>query len=306
MTVLSGAGPAEIEAISAFEGEFNVRRGSILRAALSQGRGRFGAILVVLIALLAAVGPFLVPHSPTDSVTAPFRAPSHAYPLGSDAVGRDVLSRILDGGYVILLIALCATAGAVVIGAVLGCFAALSSRLLDEAVMRLLDVLMSFPLLVLGLLFLSVLGDKLWLIALTVFLGHLPHVARTTRAAALAVRDREFVQYASSLGVSRLGLVFKELLPNVLGVILVEFGLRLGYSIGVVAALGFIGFGPPPPAPDWGGMISENLQGVLAQPWPVVAPVMCIAILTVGVNFFTDALAKAVGGLVRVQPKVKP
>jgi peptide/nickel transport system permease protein len=283
----------------AVAGEATGRHRGLLRQTLRQGKGRLGAGLTLLIVALAVVGPFVAPDPPTFSSAAPFSLPSAAHLLGTDVVGRDVLSRVLDGGYVILALAFASTAAAVLIGAVFGCFAASAGRVGDEAVMRPLDVLMSFPLVVLGMLFLSVLGDHLWLIALTVFLGHLPHVARTSRAAALAVKDREFVQYASALGVSRVRLVFGELFPNIAGVILVEFGIRLGYSIGVVAALGFIGFGPPPPAPNWGGMISENLEGMLGQPWAVVAPIACIALLALGVNFFTDAIAKAASGAVR-------
>jgi peptide/nickel transport system permease protein len=298
MTLLDGPDAADT-ALIAPQIASHGRSTGVVRATLSQTRGKVGAALVGVILVIAIVGPFVKPYSATDSLVAPFSPPTKAYLLGTDVVGRDVVSRLLDGGYVILLLALAATAAAVLAGAVLGCFAAQARRAVDEMVMRPLDVLMSFPLLVLGLLFLSVFGDKLWLIALTVFLGHLPHVARTTRAAALGVRDKDFVQYATSLGTPRARIVFAELLPNVVGVVLVEFGLRLGYSIGVVAALGFIGFGPPPPAPDWGGMISENLEGVVTQPWPVVAPVLCIATLTIGVNFLTDALAKSLGGLVR-------
>jgi peptide/nickel transport system permease protein len=271
------------------------RRG-LLRATLRQGKGRLGAALVLLIVAVAVLGPLVAPDSATLSSAAPYLPPSAGHLLGTDDVGRDVLSRVLDGGYVILALAAIATAAAIVVGALLGCLAASASRAGDEAVMRPLDVLMSFPLIVLGMLFLSVLGDHLWLIAFTVALGHLPHVARTSRAAALSVKDREFVQYASALGESRLRLIFGELLPNILGVVLVEFGIRLGYSIGVVAALGFIGFGPPPPAPDWGGMISENLEGLLGQPWAVVAPMACVALLALGVNFLTDAIGKAVSG----------
>lgn len=268
----------------------------LARATLRQGKGRFGAAVVVLIVAVAVVGPFVAPYSPILSLTAPFSPPSAAHLLGSDVVGRDVLSRVLAGGYVILILATAATAAAVLAGALLGCVAAAGGRVGDEAIMRPLDVLMSFPLIVLGLLFLSILGDQLWLLALMVFLGHVPHVARTSRAAAVAIKDREFVQYASALGASRASIVLKELLPNIVGIVLVEFGIRLGYSIAVVAAFGFVGFGPPPPAPDWGGMISENLQGLLGQPWAVIAPVACIALLALGVNFLTDALAGAVSG----------
>jgi peptide/nickel transport system permease protein len=272
----------------------------LLRSALTQGRGRLGLGLVTFVVGIAVIGPFVTPYSPTLSMAAPFSPPSGSYWLGTDTVGRDVLSRLLDGGWVILALAASATLVAVLVGAVLGCLAAHLRTSLDETIMRPLDVLMSFPQLMLGLLFLSVLGDRLWLIWLTVVLAHIPHVARTSRAAALGVRDREFVQYSQALGTGHLRIVFGELLPNISAVVLVEFGLRLTYSIGLVATLGFIGFGPPPPAPDWGGMISENLIGLLAQPWGVVAPVILIAVLTLGVNFFTDAVSRAASGYARL------
>lgn len=286
--------------VSKMTGEVTaLRRRSLLRGCLRQAKGRVGLALVTVILGLVVIGPFVTPYPSTISEAAPFGPPSGAYWFGTDVLGRDVLSRVLDGGYIIVVLAVTATVAAVVVGALLGCVAASVGRAADEAIMRCLDVVMSFPILVLGLLFLSVLGDYLWLIALTVFLGHVPHVARTSRAAALAVKDREFVQYASALGIARPWIILRELLPNISGVVLVEFGLRLGYSIGIVAALGFIGFGPPPPAPDWGGMISENLQGLLVQPWAVVVPVACIALLAVGVNFLTDALAKTISGASR-------
>jgi peptide/nickel transport system permease protein len=272
----------------------------LLRSALSQGRGRLGLALVIIVVGLAVLGRFFAPYSPTLSLSAPFSPPSHSYLLGTDFVGRDVLSRLLDGGLTILVLAFSATLVAVLVGSTLGCLAAHLRTTFDESIMRPLDVLMSFPQLVLGLLFLSVLGDQLWLIWLTVVLAHTPHVARTCRAAAIGVRDREFVQYAKSLGIGPIRVVFGELLPNIVAVVLVEFGLRLTYSIGLVSALGFIGFGPPPPAPDWGGMISENLIGALAQPWAIAAPIACIGVLTLGTNLFTDAISRAATGYVRL------
>ena len=294
MSAVGGALDAVVE-----QAGVGVVRRSTWRATIRQGRGLVGACLVLGIVLLAVLGPFVAPQSSTFSSTAPFMAPSSAHLLGTDVVGRDVLSRLLQGGYVILIVSFASAAAAVLVGALLGCTAAVLGRIGDEAVMRPLDVLMSFPLIVLALLFLSVLGNQLWLLSLAIFLGQAPHVARTTRGAALAVRDKEFVQYASALGASRASLVVRELFPNIIGVILVEFGIRVGYSIGVVAALGFIGFGPAPPSPNWGGMISENLEGLVSQPWAVVAPIACIGLLALGVNFLTDAAAAAVSGVVR-------
>lgn len=274
-------------------------RPGVLRAAWAAPRTRVGAALSGLVVLIAVIGPFVTPHSPLAFVTAPFAAPSGAAPLGGDTLGRDVLSRVLDGGFRILLVGVVATLLGVGVGTALGALAAVGRSWADEAIMRPLDVVMSFPQLVLALLLVSVLGPKVWLITLTIALVHVPHVARTTRAAALDVRYRDFIAYSETLGTPRARLVAFEIVPNVSSIVLVELGLRLTYSIVLVAGLSFLGFGFQPPTADWGLMINENRVGMLAQPWGVVVPVILIAVLTVGVNLVTDGVARAAAGVDR-------
>lgn len=274
------------------------RRG-LLRAAWASPRTKVGAGLAGLVVLLAIFGPFVAPHSAYAFVTTPFGAPSGSAPLGGDTLGRDVLSRVLSGGFRILLVGTIATLLGVAVGTALGALAIVGRSWLDELVMRPLDVVMSFPQLVLALLLVSVLGPKVWLITLTIALVHVPHVARTTRAAALEVRYRDFIAYSETLGTRRARLITFEILPNVSSIVLVELGLRLTYSIMLVAGLSFLGFGFQPPTPDWGLMINENRVGMLAQPWGVVVPVILIAILTVGVNLVTDGVARAAAGVDR-------
>jgi peptide/nickel transport system permease protein len=279
----------------------STRRGrpGLLRAAWASPRTKAGAALAGLVVLLAVVGPFVAPHSPYAFLTAPFAPPSAAAPLGGDTLGRDVLSRVLDGGFRILLVGLVATVLGVGAGTALGALAVAGRSWVDEAIMRPLDVVMSFPQLVLALLLVSVLGPQVWLITLTIAVVHVPHVARTTRAAALDVRYRDFIAYSETLGTSKARLVAFEILPNISGIVLVELGLRLTYSIVLVAGLSFLGFGFQPPTPDWGLMINENRVGMLAQPWGVVVPVILIAVLTVGVNLVTDGVARAAAGVER-------
>jgi peptide/nickel transport system permease protein len=294
-------GPLSLEERATLPLQNAVTRRGVLRAAWHSPRVKVGAGLTGLVVLVAIIGPWVAPHSPQEFLTAPFAQPGHGSLFGGDSLGRDVLSRVLNGGRRILIVSALATLLGVAVGTVLGAVAVLGSAVLDDGIMRPLDVVMSFPQLVLVLLFVSVLGPLPWLITLTIALVHVPHVARTTRAAALEVRHRDFVAYSETLGISRPSIVVREILPNVSSVLLVELGLRLTYSIVLVAGLSFLGFGFQPPTPDWGLMINENRVGLLAQPWGVVVPVILIAVLTIGVNLVTDGLARAAIGVDRIQ-----
>jgi peptide/nickel transport system permease protein len=165
--------------------------------------------------------------------------------------------------------------------------------------MRILDVVLAFPQIVLTLLFVSILGPRLWLIVLIVGVSHAPRIARVARAATLEVSQRDFVRAAEAFGIARWKILFNEILPSITSPLLVEFGLRLTYSIGLIAALSFLGFGMQPPAADWGLMINENRIGIVIQPWPVFVPVLLIGILTIGTNLIADGLGRALIGIER-------
>jgi peptide/nickel transport system permease protein len=272
---------------------------AVVRGALRFGRTRVGLAIVALMVLVALIGPLFAPHSPTQFVAAPYSATSPHALLGADYLGRDVLSRFLDGGRVILLVAALATILGVSIGTLLGVTAGYRRGVADEGIMRSLDVLLCFPSVVFGLLLMSVLGTKLWLIVLAVALTHAPQVSRTMRGAAVQLTGREFVTYAEGLGMRTWRVVRREIMPNVTGPLAVEMGLRMTYSIGIVASLSFLGFGRQPPAADWGLMINENRGGLAIQPWGVVAPVIAIALLAIGCNLVADGLARAAAGIER-------
>jgi len=273
------------------------RRFTVLRQAIAFGRTRIGLAIVVAVSLIALAGPLVAPHSPTVFVAAPYAPPSAKVLFGADYLGRDVLSRFLCGGRVILGLSLAATAIGLAGGIAVGLLAAYGRGWLDEMLMRLMDVLLAFPQIVFVLLLVSAFGPQLWLIVLTVGLSHLPRVARVTRGAALEVVERDFVKSAEALGETRTRILLAEVLPNISSPLLVEFGLRLTYSIGLIAAVSFLGFGLQPPAADWGLMINENRIGLTLQPWPVVLPVLAIGLLTVGMNLVTDGIARAAIGL---------
>ncbi len=272
---------------------------AVLSRTIRTPRGAIGLAIVGLVVLIAAIGPALAPYSSTQFVTAPFANPSLKFPLGGDILGRDVLSRTLDGGWELLLMAAAATLIGVVGGAICGVCAAYFGGIWDTVIMRIVDIVLAFPQLVFALLLVSVLGPKIWLIILAVGISHLPQVARVTRAAALDVCERDFVRAAQILGLPARQVVRKEVLPNLTSVLMVELGLRLTYSILVIAGLSFLGFGLQPPAASWGLMINENRIGLVANPWGVLAPTLLIAALTIGMNTLTDAVARASLGVGR-------
>ncbi len=269
-----------------------------LRRALRIGRTRLGLALVGLIVFVALVGPF-VAASPEDFVGPPFRPPNDVAFAGTDYLGRDVVARFLWGGITVLVLSTVATVLGVAAGVVIGLSAGYSRSWVDDAVMRILDVFLAFPQVVFALLLVSTVGPELWLLVIAIAMTHAPRVARVTRGAALEVSERDFIRAAQAIGVPRRTILLREILPNISSPVLVELGLRLTYSIGIVAALSFLGFGLQPPAADWGLMINENRIGLTVQPWAVVLPAGAIALLTVGTNLVTDGISRAMVGLDR-------
>jgi peptide/nickel transport system permease protein len=272
----------------------------ILKRATGTRSGAIGLALAAVVVFVALAGPLLAPHSPTAPVAAfPFEKPTSVAPLGGDVLARDVLSRVLDGGRVLLAIAAAATVMGVGAGVVLGIVAAYFGRWTDGLIMRTVDVFLAFPQLVFALLLVSVVGPKLWLLVVAVGISHAPQVARVVRAVALDVCERDYVKAAELMDTPAHKVMFGEILPNLLSVVMVEVGLRFTYSILIIAGLSFLGFGIQPPAANWGLMINENRIGLVVNPWAVIVPAALIALLTVGLNMYTDAIAAASLGVDR-------
>jgi peptide/nickel transport system permease protein len=272
---------------------------AILGQALRTKRGIIGLALVAIVVLIAAIGPFITPHSPDAFTTIPFSTPSGKAWLGGDFLGRDVMSRLLDGGWELLLLAALATAFGVAAGTAIGVTAGLLQGKWDAILMRCVDVGLAFPQIVFALLLVSVAGPRPWLVVVAVGLSHAPQVARVVRAATLDVAEQDFVKVAESNGVARWRIMMFEIVPNLVSVLMVEIGLRLTFSITLIAGLTFIGFGLRPPAPNWGIMINENRIGLTLNPWAVLAPIALIAILTIGMNLLTDSFASVAIGVDR-------
>jgi len=271
----------------------------VLRSAMRLNRARLGLGLVVLIVAIALIGPAVAPHGPTQFVGAPNAGASGQALFGTDNIGHDVLSRFLDGGRTILGLAALSTLLGVTLGVLIGLTAAYAGGIVDELLMRVSDIFLAFPQILLALLLVASLGHKLWLLVLAVGVTTAPRVARVLRGAALQVVERDFVKAAEAVGERRRRIIFAELLPNVSSPLLVELGLRITYSIGLIAALDYLGFGVQPPAADWGYMINENRLALTVQPWGVVLPVLAIGLLTVGAGLLTDGIARAAIGLDR-------
>jgi peptide/nickel transport system permease protein len=271
----------------------------LLWSAARTPRGAIGLGLASIVVLVAVIGPFAAPHPSDALVTLTYGKPSGKFPLGGDFLGRDVLSRVLDGGWVLLIMAACATVIGIAGGAAAGISAAYLRGISDGIIMRAVDVILSFPQLVFALLLLSLLGPKLWLITIAVGVSHAPQVARVLRSATLDLSERDFIKAAELQGMRPAKVMRKEILPNLVSPLMVEAGLRLTYSIVIIAGLAFLGFGQPPPAPNWGTMINENRDGLTLNPWAVIVPALLIAVLTIGTNTFTDAFARVAIGVDR-------
>jgi peptide/nickel transport system permease protein len=272
---------------------------TLLKATLGQTRGKIGLVFLIVIVGIALLGPLFAPHNPDAFLGFPNLAPGGHFLFGLDALGRDVWSRFLHGGWSVLYMSLSATLIGVGGGLIVGLSAAYLGGFWDEVLMRICDVFLAFPQIVLALLLVTAFGPKIYLIIICIGISHAPRVARVIRGAAQQLVERDFIKAAEAVGEPRRRVIFGELLPNVTSPLLVEFGLRWTYSIGLIAGINFLGLGLQPPQADWGLMIQENRLSLTIQPWGVLLPIIAIATLTVGVNLLTDAFARAAIGINR-------
>ena len=276
------------------------RRGSvsrIFRGALAARRGQVGLALTVLVVGLAFVGPFIPAGSATDFAGVPYSLPGNGNGvLGTDALGRDVLARLLQGGWSLLLLAAISTVLAVILGTTAGVVAAYRGKMAETLIMRTVDVMLAIPQLVFVLLIVSVIGAKTWLVVVGVTLCQAPQVARVMYASAQDICERDFVKAVALWGVPPRTVITRHIMPSLTTPLAVESGLRLSFSIILIAGLNFLGFGTQPPNPSWGVMVNENRLGLATNYWGVLAPAIVLAILAVGTNIFADALARVAFG----------
>jgi peptide/nickel transport system permease protein len=184
---------------------------------------------------------------------------------------------------------------------VIGLVAAYSRNSLDDVLMRAMDVIMAFPQVMLALVAVAIVGAHSWVIVVAIALTTAPRIARVARGAAQPVVERDFIACSEAMGVPRWRILFGELLPNTLGPLMVEASLRVTYSIGVIAALAYLGLAPDPNGANWGTMIQENQIALVVQPWGAVAPIIAIALLTMGTGLIGDGIARTAAGIDRAR-----
>jgi peptide/nickel transport system permease protein len=245
--------------------------------------------------LCAILGELLAPDDPfaTDPLD-DLAAPSSEHLFGTDRVGRDVLSRVIVGARDILIVAPAATLLATVLGTSVGLVTGYFRGVVDDTLSRFIDAFLALPVVIIALLAINALGPSKLTVILVVGLVFAPIIARTVRAAVLQEREMEYVAAAQLRNEKTPYVLFAEILPNVMGPVLVEFTVRLGYAIFTVATLSFLGFGIQPPAPDWGVQVFEH-YGLISGGywWPVLFPALAIASLVIGVNLIADGISKS-------------
>jgi peptide/nickel transport system permease protein len=253
-----------------------------------------GVLAVAFWIFWAVVGARLTPYDPLGQTADVLARPSGKYLLGTDSLGRDVLSRVLAGSAGVLRIAPLAMLIGVVGGTIVGLVTGYFRGLVDEAISRVIDAVLALPLIVIAVLAIVSLGPSTLTLILVIGVVFTPLVTRTVRAAVLAERELDYVQAARLRGERAPYVMFVEMLPNVMGPIVVEATVRLGYAIFAVAGLTFLGFGVQPPAPDWALQISQNYTLLAGGSywWTVLFPGLAIATLVVGVNLIADGLTQ--------------
>ncbi len=255
-----------------------------------------GALILLFWVVCALFGSAIAPHDPLGQSDALLVSPRGGHLFGTDQLGRDVLSRVLAGARSIMTIAPAATLLGIAGGTIVGLLTGYLGGLVDDAVSRLIDAVLALPLIVVAVTVLAGLGHSNWTLVVVIGLVFTPLVARTVRAAVLSERQLEYVEAARLRGEPASYVMFAEILPNVLGPIVVEATVRLGYAIFAVAGLTFLGFGVQPPSPDWALQISANYTLLNAGTywWTVLFPSLAIASLVVAVNLAADGIAQVV------------
>ncbi len=267
----------------------------------SANRGALAGLLIVLLVLLTALfAPLLAPHAPELTNNTVFLKPpfwqaggSISYPLGTDAIGRDILSRLIYGARLSLVIGLAVVALSVVVGTVLGMAAGYFRGVFEIAVMRLMDIILTLPSLLLAIVIVAILGPGLMNAMLAVAIVVLPHYVRITRAAVISEMSRDYVTAARMNGAGHLRLMFNEVLPNCMAPLIVQASLGISTAILDAAALGFLGLGAQPPSPEWGTMLADAREFVMRAWWVVTFPGLAILITVLAFNLLGDGLRDA-------------
>ena len=250
-----------------------------------------GTIIFLIFLVLAVIGPYVAPYDYTaQSAASVLEPPSIQHFFGTDQYGRDVFSRVVAGTRGVFVLGGVGTLLAAAIGTSLGLLAGYSGGMADEIIMRLLDVLLSFPSLLLAMVLLSTVGPSKSNLIVVIVILYVPIVARVVRSMVLDLKSKEFVEAARVRGEKRRYILFREILPNSLPPLLVEATMRFSYSIFLVASLGFLGLGVQPPSPDWGLQINEARNFLAIAPWTLFFPAAAISVLIIATSLMSDGM----------------
>ncbi|MCA0433183.1 MAG: ABC transporter permease subunit [Proteobacteria bacterium] len=288
-TVIASAAAAPPGPVRAFWNAFSENRGAVI-----------GLFAVLLICVVAALAPLLAPHDPLEQVKGATKLPPFwvegadpRFWLGTDAVGRDMLSRLMFGARISLFIGLSVMVVSMVVGVALGLAAAWYGGLIDVLIIRIMDLIMAIPSLVLAILIIAMIGPSLSNTIIAVTIVYLPRYVRLVRASALAELSKDYVTAAKVAGVGPFRLMTVTVLPNCLAPLIVQAALGVSDAILEAAGLGFLGLGAQPPTPEWGAMLADTRDLMLSHPWVMALPGLCILLTVMAINLMGDGLRDA-------------
>lgn len=253
-----------------------------------------GGVIILIFIFSAIFAPFIAQYDPLESnLDEALQSNSSKHWLGTDEQGRDILSRIIYGGRMSLAIGVIAVAIANVLGVILGLLSGFMGGKVDNIIMRLMDILMAFPGMLLALSIVSALGPGIFNLMIAIGVYSVPIFARVVRGSVLAVKEIEYVEAARAIGQSNFLIIFSHILPNCVGPVLVLSTLRIATAILTGAGLSFLGLGPQPPTPEWGAMLSSGRTYLRIAPWVATYPGLAIMFVVLGFNIFGDGLRDA-------------
>ena len=291
----SAAGEGGLEALEpAFSARQRLLRNRLIRIMVLNPANLLGLFLVLLVVTLTVVGPWITPYSPTfPDFTTMLSGPSTAHLFGTDSLGYDIFSRVLAGARLSIGTATAVLAIAAIFGLTLGAISGWFGGWVDEVIMRVTDMFLAFPVLILALAVGITLGSGLTSATIALAVGFWPWYTRLMRGQVLSLKNREYVEAARSLGVSDLGIVWRHVFPNALSPIIVELSLDMGYAVLDIAALSFIGLGAQQPSPEWGAMIVAGKDNLRTAWWTCTFPGLALTIAVLGFNLVGDGLRDA-------------
>jgi len=249
-----------------------------------------GIAIVFFWIFIAVTAPLISPYSPTGLIGKRLEGPSLVHWVGTDNLGRDVLSRLIWGSRTVLLLAPVSVFLGLMVGAPLGLLSGYLGGRIDNVIMRVGDILLSFPTLLIYILIITSFGSSAIVVVISIAIGVIPSITRIVRSLVMDERTRDYVSAARLRGEKLWYILGREILPNVSAPIIVDVCIRVGYAVMAIGSLGFLGLGIPPPTPDWGGMINDGREWIFQQSTIVLAPAIALSSLVIGLNLIADGI----------------